>query len=294
LNSQHFFLTLLAVAPSLTFSTVPLNVDFTIHRNGEWTMLMLGESVFSLLIVEVPHETNMFYTTFFCGMLTVILLQYLHFRSQPHHADDHALRRSKDAGIWWNNMNIVYSFFLVCLGADYTFFLSDYTSDSSQAGRRLVGGGRDLAGSVESTYDPEELRVRAARLYSASLAIIFFSLDVMTLLHLGIDESRNRCICLQRKRKNYKGIVLIVLRLGVLGFTATMGLWTTDPANLAVLGVVCVAVQILFRKLGGQFLSHAQVHALNPDIPEDESDSEGSWPNVTHARAIPQQHPTAE
>jgi hypothetical protein len=134
-----------------------------------------------------------------------------------------------------------------------------------------------------------------ANLYSASLAIIFFCLDVMTLLHLGIKESKNRCICRQHKRKNLKGISLIILRLGMLGFTATMGLWTTDPANLAVLGVVCVAVQLMLRKLGGQFLSHAQVHALNPDIPEDEdSDADASWPNVTHARAIRAPPPGAE
>jgi hypothetical protein len=255
-----------------------MNIDFSIHRNGEWTMLMLGESVFSLLIVEVPNDSSEFYTAFFCGMLTVILLQYLHFRSQPHHADDHALRRHKDAGIWWNNFNHVYSFFLVCLGADYTFFLTDFSESDAAHRRRLAGG--------ESLYDSEDVLVRAAHLYSASLAIIFFCLDVMTLLHLGVNESQNRCICKAKKRTNVKGITLIVLRISMLAFTATMGLWLTDPANLAILGVVCVLVQILFRKLGSKFLSHSQVHALNPDMPEDESDEDATWPNVTHARAI--------
>ena len=33
------------------FSMIPINVSFFIHRVGEWTMLMLGECVFSLIIV---------------------------------------------------------------------------------------------------------------------------------------------------------------------------------------------------------------------------------------------------
>ena len=45
-----------------------MNIDFAIHRNGEWIMLMLGESIFSLLIVEVPADSNDYYTTFFCGV----------------------------------------------------------------------------------------------------------------------------------------------------------------------------------------------------------------------------------
>lgn len=59
-------------------------------------MLMLGESVFSLLIVA-PLEDPDYYTSFFCSLLTVILLQYLHFKSQPEAADHHAMRRSKNA-----------------------------------------------------------------------------------------------------------------------------------------------------------------------------------------------------
>ena len=37
----------------------PMNVGFYIHRVGEFTMLMLGESVFSLVIVDVPNDRRM-------------------------------------------------------------------------------------------------------------------------------------------------------------------------------------------------------------------------------------------
>lgn len=79
-------------------STVPMNIDYAIHRYGEWTMLMLGETVLSLLIVGVYVEHG-FYKIVYCGILTISLLNTMHFRSQPHHADDHAMRRKMERGI---------------------------------------------------------------------------------------------------------------------------------------------------------------------------------------------------
>ena len=36
--------------PDFKNYSVPMNIDYAIHRYGEWTMLMLGESVLSLLV----------------------------------------------------------------------------------------------------------------------------------------------------------------------------------------------------------------------------------------------------
>jgi hypothetical protein len=52
-----------------------------------------GESVLSLLIVVAP-ETSEYYETFFSGVISITLLEYLHFRSQPYDADDHAMVRT--------------------------------------------------------------------------------------------------------------------------------------------------------------------------------------------------------
>jgi hypothetical protein len=52
-----------------------------------------GESVLSLLIVVAP-ETSEYYETFFSGVISITLLEYLHFRSQPYDADDHAMVRN--------------------------------------------------------------------------------------------------------------------------------------------------------------------------------------------------------
>jgi low temperature requirement protein LtrA len=142
--------------PSYTvLLVVPMNVEFLVHRNGEWTMLMLGESILSLLIVDVPEEDTEYFTTFYCSLMTVILLQYLYFRSQPHNADDHAVRKDKHLGMMWTIVLFVYSASLVALGVALMLFVLSFSSSSSDsdheddphrrtlfdnAARRLVGG----------------------------------------------------------------------------------------------------------------------------------------------------------
>ena len=57
---------------------VPMNLKFVIHRNAEWAMLMLGESIFSLLIVPVEH-TFEFTVVFILGTLITANVYYHHF-----------------------------------------------------------------------------------------------------------------------------------------------------------------------------------------------------------------------
>jgi hypothetical protein len=104
-------------------SSVPMNIDFGLHRGNEWIMLMFGESVFSILIVNSVYdtaETEECYTVFFGALLFIILVQVLHFRSQPAHANDHAMRRHKNAGIGWKILQDFYSFALVMQGSVFT------------------------------------------------------------------------------------------------------------------------------------------------------------------------------
>ena len=72
---------------------MPHNIDYLIHRYGEWVMLMIGESVLSLLIVETV-ETKDYYIIALVGVLTVILIQTLKFESEPAHPEGHALLQS--------------------------------------------------------------------------------------------------------------------------------------------------------------------------------------------------------
>lgn len=67
---------------------VPVNIEFVIHRFGEWIMLMLGESVLSLLTLEQKGDAKKgedsvrYAVSFYSGLLTVTFFQYLFFRSK--------------------------------------------------------------------------------------------------------------------------------------------------------------------------------------------------------------------
>ena len=54
--------------------TTPVNINFTLHRYGEWVMLLLGESVLSLLIVSLSLDGS-YYFTVFMGILTMVIIQ---------------------------------------------------------------------------------------------------------------------------------------------------------------------------------------------------------------------------
>jgi hypothetical protein len=168
---------------------VPLNIDFVIHRYGEWIMLMLGESVLSLLVVDVNDGFN-YYAAFFSGIVSIILLEYLHFRSQPHDPDEHALRRSRYAGVGFYILMQIYSCALVILGTSYKMFLYEFlyedesvSEDTGTTGRRSLQNiinQRFLAGSsdVYTRFDTEDRRQRIAYMFSGSLATVWLSLDI--------------------------------------------------------------------------------------------------------------------
>jgi hypothetical protein len=252
-----------------------MNVDFAIHRYAEWTMLMLGESILSLLIVDVEHEDTNYFATFYCGLLTVIFLQYLHFRSMPHAADDHAMRRSKNRGVAWILCKYTYSCALVALGAAFALFLLSFTyeivADDDHRSRRaammnmmMLGGvedepnGRLLAGGGSSTVTLDEfmrMQQSAAHLYTGALSVVFFGLDGMTFFTVGLEGCKARCRCPRTFQYNVPGILLIISRVMLLVFTSTFSQWTTDPQVLAGAGLGVTICQIITRKLGMRYLN---------------------------------------
>jgi hypothetical protein len=260
-------------------SAVPLNIDFNIHRSGEWSMLMLGESVFSLLIVDVKREGSYFQTVFFSGILTIILLQILHFQSQPHGAEAHAARRDKNAGVIVFVIFQVYSFALVVLGSAYTLILT--SSEPYDSARRQL--------ATDSNTNTRAV----AHLFGGALAVIFLSLDLSSTLHTGWEATMQRI----PSRLYWLACLMYFLRISLICLVATIGLWQTEPRNLALIGVFSVIAQLLMRKVDVTVLSGgANPHHSDPDEmkqpapPSKQSDEysatgESRRPNVTNARA---------
>ena len=170
-------------------------------------MLMLGESIFSLLIIDVQDRGRHFYLVFYFSLLTVILLQLLHFQSQPHEADLHAVRRNKNRGMLWSLLQTLYSLSLVIMGASYTFFL--LYADDDEERRQLITRQMASAGSGSSTD-----RIGAAHLYSGALSVVFLSLTIMNVLHKSSEELQVQCFLKTEKR--YAATLAAILRIGIV------------------------------------------------------------------------------
>jgi len=269
--------------------TIPTNIEFSIHRFGEWTMLMLGESILSLLIVDIQEEWE-YYKTFFAGILSVVLMQYLHFKSQPHHPDEHAMRRSKNGAFLFNVMNQFYSAALVVMGVSYKMFLYEYTysgeSDSHRSLHHLDG--RHLAGGGATQFDTEDRRQRIANLFTGALCVAWVSSDIMLLAHKGIKGNMNRFSC-ESKILGGLRVLVVLARLGLIIFVATLSQYQTDPVLVAEAGLSAIVGQVLLRVIGESIFPKEKIHhdtSAGHGDEENQFDDE-KWPNTTEARAIP-------
>jgi hypothetical protein len=282
--------------------TVPMNVDYTIHRYGEWVMLLLGESVLSLLIVKYIPSPG-YQQVFYCGVVSIALLQYLHFRSQPHRADDHAMRRSRSAGVWFAHVLQLYSIALIVMGTSFKMFLYEqvYEEEGSttDAGAKDTGhrrtataasvlfrwlagtanGGSSGAQSAISTEEAEDKHEQdVAMFYCISLALVWFCMDVMLLLHRGLKKHRgdiNRCSWVRCAVVWF----LILCRVALVVFMATFWLSEVRPTILSWVGLLCIVLQLVTREAGEcLFLAHASEQGEDesgchdeprPDPPQD-------------------------
>jgi len=277
--------------------SVPMNIDFCIHRLGEWTMLLLGESILSLLIVETSTSAG-YYVTFYAGIISVVLLQYLHFRSQPHHADEHAMRRNKNAGMLFSTLMQTYSFALVAVGVSYKMLLYEYTyEEKGYRLRRLLqhltdAALRHLAGGGTPKYTAEERQQRVANFFCGSMAIAWICLDWMCLTHQGIRRNVERCEVecqlTSAKRVSRLGVMFAAIRVGLIAFIASLSQYVQDPELLSIIGMITIVAQVLTRLLGDLVYGKPKVCTEGHDHDDNENDSEDEhWPNITHAAAKP-------
>lgn len=199
--------------------------------SSEWVMLMLGESVLALLIVE-ESPGRRYYVTFYSGILSVTLFQYLFFRTQPFEADDHAFRRSGAGGLYFYYSLIFYSASLILVGCSYKMILHSYLDEEEEK------EGEELGFVLEE---------RIAQVFSWSLAVSFFTLDMMIISHRGWPENLKR-LC-RGGTVSVVPVVLVVINYGTYALSATLYCWLTDLEVLSFVGFVIVAFQVLLRTL---------------------------------------------
>ena len=226
-------------------TTVPLNVHFCMHRYGEWFMLMFGESIMSLVIVEGNNESFHHSIKFYSGVLSVIFMAHLHFQSQPHHNEDHALTRSRHSNYLYTVLVPIYSMALISTGICYKMFLYDYKMSRSGAegnyGRTLRDS--DYGREYNSSDYAEKKRQFTADLFSGSITIVLICTDIMILLHQGIHAVWNQTRAIPRAR-----LALIVISKYCLIFVlAVMSAFQNDPHFMATFGLGAIFFQQVLR-----------------------------------------------
>jgi hypothetical protein len=233
--------------------TVPMNISYCIHRYGEWTMLMLGETVLSLLIVDLSEGFD-YYKTFYSGVISIVLLEYLHFRSQPHDPNEHAWRRDKNSGFVFLVLMHIYSASLIVLGASYKMLLYEYVYAEDGNNRRMLLPAltRLLAGgeSAALRFETDDRRQRIANFFCGSMALVFFCMDAMATAHRGISANIHRCVFEATHKTRYWVVFLVALRVAVICFIASLSQYTTAPGVLAFVGLCGILGQLILRVLG--------------------------------------------
>lgn len=233
-------------------------------------MLMLGESILSLLIVEVVSKGFDYYVTFYCGIVSVTLLMYLYFVSGPTHAEGHALYSHERTGYGVLVLMQFYSAGLVIVGACYKLFMYEYTYENyeEEFGRlllleehRSLAGGGGLGDLDEATR-----RRQIAYFFCFSLGIVWVCSDLITLMHKGLYYNWARLYNESTEKVRHAVIMVIAARIGLVAFIATLWLYLTDPHHLAAIGMCCILVQVALRAVGNAMFPHEK----------DESDSDSS------------------
>ncbi len=247
-----------------------------------------GESVLSLLTTDLASsENNEFYFTFYCGVLSVTLLQYLYFKSQPHDADGHAMRRSRPGALLFVIFIQIYSAALVIVGVSFKMLLTEYKYDNESDSEAMVkeyesssssNYGRFLAGSGDekSMYSDEERRQRIATFFCVGLGISFLSLDLLTLAHLGIKAIHDRFYNVKGVFARAVVLSLNISRFLITAFIFTVFLHTTEPELVALYGLISIILQVFVSLVGYIFFppeesSHGQKQSSNDDKSKTET-----------------------
>jgi len=256
-------------------NSVPSNVHFCMHRYGEFFMLMFGESIMSLLIVEGNNESVNHSAKFYSGVLSVIFLAHIHFQSEPHHNEDHALTRSRHSHYLYTILVPIYSMALVSLGVCYKMFLYDYEDDDVNNYRMLGGDGEDNYdgdGDSESSHYGnddymENKQQFTADLFSGSMATVLLCQDALVLLHQG-----SHAIVAQARKIPTLWLVLLILSKYILVFfLAVMSAFQNDPHFIAFFGMGAILFQEVLRRTFRASQKHQVVTTAKDD---DSTDSD--------------------
>jgi len=241
---------------------VPNNVDYVIHRYGEWILLMIGEGILSLLIVEtVERKAYYFITTF--GVLTVIFIQILKFESAPSHAEFHAVWQSLISAMCYSYLMQLLSMALIVFGVTYKLFLNDVVKEASveDAYNAYSGGSKASRMLAASPTISDEV---TANVFSISLSGVVLVLELMSLTHCGIKKALKHLVRPKGSQDktatpHWPIVIIALFKVGIILVTMTLSQWTTDPATLTICGFCIVSALSTTRVMNFFYIHKKEV-----------------------------------
>lgn len=216
---------------------------------------MAGESVLSLLVVELSDEILEFYITFYIGIMSVILMQYLFFKSQPHHATDHANFRSIGAALQFMILLYIYSASLILVGVSYKMLLTEFQIEREEASltdKSVMPSERSLASNAygETKDSSKDVRrQKISNIFCIAMATSFISLDLMGIVHRGPTKAFQRLATGNGGITKARNIVPILRAVGAL-LIGTACIYLNNPMYVALAGLMAVLYQVGVRFLG--------------------------------------------
>lgn len=267
--------------PDIRSVMVPTNVDFFIHRFGEFTMLFFGEGVIALLMVDTDDSGSEYYTLAMLGVLNVVVLQAFKYECEPHgnpdgDDDDGDIDDGdddiEDHHCLWRGMQCMFTYTILtqilCLGL-IVFAVSckvglysllkdgkdDYgDNDGNEQNHEGYGGDdshrtyvRMLGGADPSTVSKDVI----ALMYCVSLSIVLISIELMAYSHRGLVQTYSIFFTkseMGRKRLDWKTVFGTLFKLGLLILVLTLYLWIKDLAWLAGSGLI-LSIVMAFAQL---------------------------------------------
>mmetsp|Transcript_5810 Transcript_5810/g.10146 ORF Transcript_5810/g.10146 Transcript_5810/m.10146 type:complete len:183 (-) Transcript_5810:65-613(-) len=147
---------------------------------------------------------------------------------------------------------LFYSGGLIVLGSSYKMLLYEYLylKNATTTSHRMLFEfvPRWLAGGDGALqFETSDRRQRIANFFCFSMALVWFCSDTKILIHRGIRANLNRSMSKVTGRVRIEGLGLALLRLALVAFIATLSLYETNPAVLAVSGLAGITAEIALR-----------------------------------------------
>jgi len=122
-------------------------------------MLMLGESILSIILTPAVQRRR-YFIAFTTGIVTVQIMQLVHFESEEFDPSQHALSRKLRAGRIWLQLMAVYSISLIAFGvglkAHLYYIVCNDGADYGYGGSFYGDGGSSYLSYSSSSYSSYE------------------------------------------------------------------------------------------------------------------------------------------